>query len=156
MMNLIKITWELLVTQDPVLSDGTGQSTVLHICCCDSHHSVPREALPHLLSCVRERNMTVAKWRTEDHGTADTRNGHRFRVWGGFQLEKQLGKKKKLAHHIFPLKYHDCNRVLNSKIFANRAEHSFSWTLYIHYSQFSTVFTTVAHGTKEQFAILNN
>lgn len=70
------------ITQAPVLSDGTGQLTILHICCYDSN---PRKMPCHISGPVSmKEKMTVYEWRIEDFGTTDIEQVHCFRVWEGF------------------------------------------------------------------------
>lgn len=53
------------VTQDPVLSDDTGQFTIQHACCCDSHHLSTRGTLCHPTLCPNEEEKTVALLTSE-------------------------------------------------------------------------------------------
>lgn len=53
------------VTQDPVLSDDTGQVTIQHAGCCDSHHLSTRGTLCHTTLCPNEAERTVALLASE-------------------------------------------------------------------------------------------
>lgn len=76
------------VTQGPVLSDGTGQLTILHTCATILTCQASQKRSATSLVVSRTEKLTVSKWRIKDCGTADIRNRYYFNVWGGFELEK--------------------------------------------------------------------
>lgn len=153
MMNLVKITLVLLSlrTQCSVMTLGNSQSNtsaaVIHTIQAPEKHSATLPCVHERQLCSNEELRTVALLISEVDNASEYEE---HLSWRNNQV------RKKLAHHIFSLKYHDHNRFLNSKLFViEQSVHCLELsTSNIHnLAQFLQQLHMVS---EEKFTILNN